>query len=111
MKTKLFLSLFAAVAAFQFAPSALAQTTVDDQHPRRQGRHAGRFANLSQEERTKLRAAHQKAMADPAVLAAKDRSHQSRRDFRELKKAAMLRADPTIQPILDKLPNRGNRGT
>ena len=48
-------------------------------------------------------------MADPAVQAAKDRRRQAAKDFRELKRAAMLRADPTIQPILDKIPARGQR--
>jgi hypothetical protein len=42
-------------------------------------------------------------MADPAVQAARDRLRQARREFREIMRPAMLKADPSIQPILDKL--------
>ena len=45
-------------------------------------------------------------MADPAVQAAKERQRAAAREFRELKRARMLQADPTIQPILDKMPPR-----
>lgn len=67
------------------------------------------LANLSPDERVKLRAANQKAMADPAVQAAKERAKQAVKDFRSLKRAALLRADPTLQPILDKIPERGGK--
>lgn len=110
MKTKSLLTIFATVAALQFAPITSAQD-VDDvaDHPRR-GRHAKMLANLSPDERAKFRAAHRQAMADPAVQAAKDRQIAAAREFRELKRARMLQADPTIQPILDKMPPRGRRG-
>jgi hypothetical protein len=49
-------------------------------------------------------------MADPAVQAAKDRQRAAAREFRELKHARMLQADPTIQPILEKMRARGRRG-
>jgi hypothetical protein len=62
-----------------------------------------RWANLTEEERSKLKAAHQKAMEDPAVRAAHDRLKQARREFREVMRPAMLRADPSVQPILDKM--------
>jgi hypothetical protein len=110
MKMKTLLSVGLAVAALQFAPSGFAQTGDGTGHGRR-WRHQQMLANLSPDERGKLRAAHQKAMADPAVQAAKDRLRQAARDFRELKRQTMLRNDPTIQPILDKMPNRGPRGT
>ena len=108
MKTKSFLAIFAAVAALQFASTAPAQepSTGEDQ---RRGRYAKMLANLSPDERAKLRAAHRQAMADPAVQAAKDRQIQAAREFRELKRSRMLQADPTLQPILDKLPQRAGR--
>ena len=65
-------------------------------------RHA-RWARLTEEERTKLKAAHQKAMADPAVWAARDRLRKARREFREVLRPALLKADPSIQPILEKM--------
>jgi len=111
MKLKTFLIISAAAATFQFASPGFAQAP-DGQGYGRHGRHGGHarlLANLSVDERTKLRAAHQQAMADPAVQAAKDRARQARRDLRDLKRAAMLRADPSIQPILDKMPTRGGR--
>ncbi len=108
MKTKTFLVISALAAVLQFAPTVSAQAP-DGQERGRQGRHARFMANLSPDERVKMRAAHQKAMADPAVQAAKDRKRQAAKDFRDLRRAAMLRADPTLQPILDKIPARGQR--
>ena len=109
MKTKSFLTVTAIAAMLQCAPVSLAEP-LDEPGYGRGGRRAQMLANLTPEERAKLRTAHHKAMADPAVQAAKDRLRQAARDFRELKRQTMLRADPTIQPILDKLPQRGPRG-
>ena len=101
MKAKLtFLLVLALVGALQCAPSLFAQRPAD--RPFWNERRA-RWANLSEEDRAKLRAAHEKAMADPAVQAARDRLRQARREFREVMRPAMLKADPSIQPILDKL--------
>lgn len=109
MKTKNFLILSAVAAALQFAPASFAQSPDGEHYGKREWRERY-LANLSPEERTKLRAAHQKVMADPAVQAAKDRQRQASQEFRELKRARMLQADPSIQPILDKLPARGHHG-
>jgi hypothetical protein len=111
MKTKMLLTIFATAAALQFAPAASAQAPDDQAGWRRGGRRAHMLANLSADERAKLRAAHQKAMADPTVQAAKDRAKQAMKDFRDMRRAAMLRADPSIQPILDKMPARGQRNS
>ncbi len=108
MKLKIFLTMAVAAAALQIAPNGFSQTPETRQNVRH-GRHAQFLASLSVEERAKLRTAHQQAMADPAVQAAKDRSRQTRREFRDLRRAAMLRADPSIQPILDKMPARAGR--
>jgi hypothetical protein len=108
MKTKTFLVVCSIAAALQFAPAGLAQGP-DDQDFGKRGRHA-RMANLSVEERAQFRAAHRQAMADPAVRAAKDRQIQAAKEFRELKRARMLQADPSLQPVLDKMPARGRRG-
>ncbi|HSH37581.1 MAG TPA: hypothetical protein VK993_02245 [Chthoniobacterales bacterium] len=109
MKTKSLLTIFAALAALQLAPLASAQDGDPADHPRR-ARYTRMLANLSPDERAKLRAAHRQAMADPAVQAAKDRQIAAARQFRELKRSRMLQADPTLQPILDKMPARGRRG-
>ena len=104
MKAKLtFLLVPALAGALQFAPGAFAQQPPDRPFRPFQNERRARWANLSEEDRAKLRAAHQKAMADPAVQAARDRLRQARREFRELMRPAILKADPSIQPILDKL--------
>jgi hypothetical protein len=107
MKAKTFLLVSVLAAGFQFAPMTFAQDDDAGGFAKR-GRHARFLAGLSTDERAKLRAAHQQAMADPAVQAAKERQRAASREFRELKRTRMLQADPTIQPILDKMP-RGRR--
>ena len=106
MKTLLIIASLG--AALQFAPAGFAQSPDGQDHGRqgRHGRHAKFMASLSPDERAKLRAAHQKAKSDPALQAAKERAHQSRRELRDARRAALLRADPSIQPILDKIPAR-----
>ena len=52
----------------------------------------------------KLKAAGQKAMQDPAVQAAQEKARQATNEFRDALHASMLKADPSIQPILDKMP-------
>ncbi len=69
----------------------------------RHGRRAEMMEKFTPEERTKLRAANQKVMADPVVQAAKERVKQAQKDFRDLKRAKLLQADPSLQPVLDKM--------
>jgi len=103
MKAKLtFLLIPALGGLLQFAPRVSAQPPERPFRPFQNERPA-RWANLSEEDRARLRAAHQKAMADPAVRAAHDKLRQARREFREVMRPAMLRADPSVQAILDKL--------
>ena len=93
----------ALAALLQVAPAASAQPPPDRPNRPFMAERRARLANLSEEDRAKLRAAHQKAMADPAVRAAQERLKQARREFREVMRPAMLKADPTIQAIFDKL--------
>jgi hypothetical protein len=100
MKAKLtFLLVPTLAAALQFAPAVLAQPPARQFQMERRPR----WASLNDEERAKLKAAHQKAMADPAVWAAREKLRQARREFREVMRPALLRADPSIQPILEKM--------
>lgn len=78
--------------------------------PSRGGRWQQRLANLSPEEREKLKAGRQKAMQDPGVQAAHEKMRQARQDFMTAMRGAMLKADPTIQPVLDKIPKGGRGG-
>jgi hypothetical protein len=115
MKLKLTLLLVPALTCVsQFAPTIFAQSPPDrPDRPFRQfmtERRAARFANLTEDERIRLRAAYQKASQDQAVQAAREKLKQARREFREVMRPALLKADPTIQPILDKLrPERPDK--
>jgi hypothetical protein len=43
-------------------------------------------------------------MQDPAVQTAQEKMRQADNEFRDALHASMLKADPSIQPILDKMP-------
>ncbi len=68
------------------------------------------MASLTPEEREKLKAARQKAMQDPAVKAADAEKSTDRKAYRKAVHDAMLRADPSIEPILQKLHGEGHHG-
>jgi len=106
MKMLVTISIFA--AALQIAPVAFSQNPEEPGKGRRQHQE-DRFANLSPDERTKLKAARQTAMQDPAVQAAKEKMRQVAKEFHDAMHAALLKADPSIQPILDKVP-KGQMG-
>jgi hypothetical protein len=99
----IFLLVPALAAALQFTPALLAQPPADKPARQFQMERRARWASLSEEERSKLKAAHQKAMGDPAVWAAREKLRQARREFRDVLRPALLKADPSIQPILEKM--------
>lgn len=72
-------------------------------HGGRKGALGEKMAALTPEERQRLKAAHQKAMADPAVVAARADKSTDKRAFHKAMHDAMLRADPTIGDVLAKL--------
>ena len=102
MKMKLLVTISIFTAALHFAPVAMGGNWEGKGLRQREGR----FANLAPGEREKLKAAHDKARNDPAVRAAKDRMRQARKEFRDAMHAAMVKDDPSLQPILDKMPQR-----
>ena len=70
------------------------------------------FAHLSEGDRQKLMAAREKAKDDPAVQAAEnlkkdaktpEERHAAMEQFHKAMKAALLKADPTLGPILEQL--------
>ncbi len=67
---------------------------------------------LTPEERQTLRAAHKAALQDPSVKAAEATRSTDKRGYRQAMRAAMLKADPNVGPILAKMreskPNRKN---
>jgi hypothetical protein len=89
-------------------PLAVAQNADDTSAPtggRGGHRHHQYLANLSPAERKELRAAKAKAKQDPAYQAAKEKMREARQAMR----AALLKADPAIQPILNKIPEGGHQ--
>jgi hypothetical protein len=62
-----------------------------------------RFSGLSMEEQAKLRSAHDTAMRDPALAATRQRYQEARKEFRNKLRDALLKADPSVQPILEKV--------
>jgi hypothetical protein len=111
MKANLtFLLVPTLAAAALFTPTLLAQSPADRPARQFQMERRARWGNLNEEERSRLKAAHQKAMADPAVRAAREKLRQARREFREIMRPALLKADPSLQPILEKMrPERPDR--
>jgi hypothetical protein len=65
--------------------------------------------DLSEEERTRLHSAHQNAFQqDPNLAASRARYLNARKEFREKLRGALLKADPSVQPILDKIHREQN---
>src|SRR5438034_7615871 len=67
------------------------------------------FSRLSLEEQAKLRSAHDMAMRDPALVQSRARYEQARKEFRDRLRDALLRADPSVQPILEKARSQRHR--
>jgi hypothetical protein len=70
------------------------------------------MANLSDAERQQLKALHEQVKNNPAVTAAREAmksasTPEARRDaekaLHEVRRDAMVKADPSIKPILEKL--------
>lgn len=94
------------MAALAVAPLPLLRAADDpDETPaikelQRREENVGR---LSIDEQLKVRAAQQKALETPAVKAAIDKRDKAIVEFRDTLRAAMIAADPSVQPILDKV--------
>jgi hypothetical protein len=102
MKMKSLVRLAAFCAVAQIVPLALAQN--EDQTEAAGPRLRQKLANLSPTERQQLRTAHHKAMQDPVVRAAQMKMRAAHKEFRDAMRASLLKADPTIQPVLNKIP-------
>jgi len=108
MRIKSLITMPILALALQFAPTVRGQ---DDEQGGNGRRWEQRLANLSPDERQKLQAARQKAMQDPGVQSAKEKMRQAHHEFQDAMHAAMLKADPSIQPILNKIPAGNRRGS
>jgi N-methylhydantoinase A/oxoprolinase/acetone carboxylase beta subunit len=107
---KPFVLSLALVGMVQPAPFAFAQE-VDGSDLRREVREREQRVNkLSIEEQLKLRAAERNAAKDPAVKAALEKRNRAIQEFRAALRASMIKADPTVEPILDKVATGVRRG-
>jgi hypothetical protein len=60
--------------------------------------------DLSEDERAKLHSAHQNALQhNPNLAESRARYLNARKEFREKLRDALLKADPSVQPILEKI--------
>ena len=110
MKMQSLVRIVTLCSLVQLAPLAMAQNSEEADGAGPRGRQ--KLASLSPAEREQLRSAHAKAMQDPAVLAAQVKMRQARREYREAMRASLLKADPAIQPVLNKIPQaRGRRNS
>ena len=62
-----------------------------------------KISKLTIEEQLKLRAAQQKAAEDPAVLEALKKRNEAIAEFRMALRNSMVRSDPKMAEILDKI--------
>ena len=109
MKIKSIITVSILVGTLQLSPIAFAQGPGGNEGGRG-GRWQQRLANLTPQEREKLKAARQKAMQDPSVQAAHEKMRQAHKEFVGAMRGAMVKADPSVQPILEKIPKGGRGG-
>lgn len=107
MKIKSLITVSMLIGALQLSPVVFGQGPKGTEGGRG-GRWQQRLANLTPEEREKLKAARQTAMQDPNVQAAHEKMRQARQEFLTAMRGAMVKADPSIQPVLDKIPKGGH---
>lgn len=74
-------------------------------------RRGAMFGNMSQEDREKLKAAREKAMQDPKVQDAQENAKAANEAFQNARRQALLAADPSVGPILDKVQAALKSGT
>jgi hypothetical protein len=109
MKIRSLIIVATLVGTLQLSPVLVGQDP-NDGAVGRGGRWQDRMSNLSPDEQQKLISARQKAMADPTVQAAEETMKEARRAYLTSIRTAMLKADPSVQSVLDKMPRARNAG-
>ena len=78
--------------------------------------HDGAWTNLTEAEREQLKADMKKIKSDPQLAAAreavkhaqtKEAKHAAHRSLEQIRHRLLLKADPSIQPVLDKMHKGG----
>lgn len=76
---------------------------LDDSLYKAQRQREQQVAKLSVDEQLKLRAAEQAASEDPTVKAALEKRNKAIQEYRAALRASMVKSDPAVAPILDKV--------
>ena len=100
---RLLLTAFSLWVCLAWAPAPHAQEVDGSDLERQLIERQERVNKLSLEDQLKLRAAQQKAAQDPEVRAAMEKRDQAIREFRAAVRAAMLKADPSLVQVLEKI--------
>ena len=109
MRHRLVILFSTVLALMSVTPLARAQA-LDGSDLRKEVRERDERVNkLSTEDQLKLRAAEQKATQDPEVKAALEKRNKAIQEFRAAVRASMIKSDPTVQPILEKVAIGVNR--
>ena len=91
------------IASSQLPSVASAQEPESEQPPQELSSGNGQARQLTVEEQLKIRAAQQKAAEDPAVQAALAKRNEAIAAFRMAMRNSIIKADPKMQAILDKI--------
>jgi hypothetical protein len=101
MKVPLLLAAIAGMAIVASAPITYGQ---DDQSKHEKHHRLWEWLNaLSSDEQAKLRAARKQALQKPEVRAADEHRRQADAEYHNLLQREMLRIDPSLKPLLDKV--------
>ncbi|MEY2604881.1 MAG: hypothetical protein QOH31_2690 [Verrucomicrobiota bacterium] len=90
-----------ALVLTQFGPYAQAQDAEE-----KAGKHHKLrewLDQMSPDSLAKLRGAREQAMKDPAVQAANEKRKEADAEYREVLRTQMLKVDPSLKPLLDKI--------
>ncbi len=79
----------------------MAMSACVSQSPQR--RHSSWLQTVPGADREKLRALRRVVMNDPAVRAARERRKRANDEYHEVLSAALLKRDPSLAPVLDKI--------
>lgn len=107
MKTT-FIAITSVVAASVFAavaqePGPTPEPTPGAEWRARAGRMHGAWKTLTPEEQQKVKSAWKTAKGNPEVAQARTHMMEAAKAFHSARKNAMLKADPSLAPVLEKL--------
>ena len=91
------------IAASEFVSVSHAQVLDGSDLRMEEREREARIIKLPAEEQVKLQAAQEKAVQDPEVIAAIEKRNKALQEFSVVLRETLLKNDPSIQVILDKI--------